>query len=309
MNDSSGIDTLSKNQYRGRFAPSPTGPLHFGSLIAAIASYLEAKTHHGKWFLRIDDSDYLREQKNAADTIKRTIELHGFEWDEDVQYQSNSGTQYDKIKNYLIENKKVFRCNCSRKILKGNKTGLNGVIYTGTCRNKYIINDYSIRIFANQLRIKFIDEIQGLQSSQLDADIGDFIIWRRDNIISYHLATIIDDNELGITHIVRGNDLLYSTFCQLYLQDILNYKNPVYSHIPVVVGKNKQKLSKQFGAKEISNEFNSRNLVDGLLALKQKPPDDLASSSLKDIWAWAIENWSDKNLKMTKSVEKPNSEY
>ena len=306
MIDKNGIDSLNKIEYRGRFAPSPTGPLHFGSLIAAIASYLEAKTNQGKWFLRIDDADYLREQKYASDSIKKALELHGFEWDKDIQYQSNSNVLYKRMKNHLIDNKKAFRCNCSRKILKNNQTGLNGIIYTGTCRKKHITNDYSIRVFVDQLKIKFNDEIQGSQSSQLDKDIGDFVIWRRDNIISYHLATIIDDNELGVTNIVRGNDLINSTFCQLYLQNLLNYKNPTYSHIPVVVDKNKQKLSKQFGAKEISNKLNTQNLVDGLLALKQTPPDDLASDSLENIWSWAIENWNSKTLVMTRSVKTPN---
>ena len=128
MIDKNGIDSLNKIEYRGRFAPSPTGPLHFGSLIAAIASYLEAKINQGKWFLRIDDADHLREQVHASDSIKKALELHGFEWDKDIQYQSNSNVLYKNIKNHLIDNKKAFRCNCSRKILKKNQNCNYGLL-------------------------------------------------------------------------------------------------------------------------------------------------------------------------------------
>ena len=289
-------------KYRGRFAPSPTGSLHFGSLITAIASYLEAKTSQGKWFLRIDNADFLREQDKASDSIKRSLELHGFEWDGNTHYQSTSLTLYNQKKDHLIDNDYVFRCNCSRKNLRNNPIGLNGVIYKGTCRTKNIKEDFSIRVITEHLKVAFKDEIQGHQACQIDEDIGDFTIWRRDNIISYHLATVIDDNELGITNVVRGYDLLNSTFCQLYLQNILNYINPIYSHIPIATDANNQKLSKQFGAAELSNKLITQNLFNGLCALKQEPPTELRSDNLSNIWSWAIDNWSSKKLTMVKSI-------
>jgi len=290
-------------KYRGRFAPSPTGALHFGSLIAAIASYLEAKTNQGKWFLRIDNADYFREQDNASDLIKRALELHGFEWDGNTHYQSNSQDLYNQKKQQLIDNNYIFRCNCSRKSLKNNLIGLNGAIYEGTCRTKNIKEDSSIRVLTEPLKVKFNDEVQGYQECQIDEDIGDFIIWRRDNIISYHLATVIDDNELGITNIVRGYDLLNSTFCQLYLQNLLNYVNPIYGHIPIATDINDLKLSKQFGATEISNKLVTQNLFNGLCALRQEPPSSLASDSLSNMWSWATDNWNREKLVMVKSVK------
>lgn len=252
--------------------------------------------------MRIDNSDFTREQKNASDKIIKTLELHGFEWDGTVQYQSDSYDLYQKSIDFLKQNNHVFRCECSRKNLIKNKIGSNGFIYTGTCHNKIIHKNYSLRVFVSNTNIEFTDTLQGNQKCSLESEISDFIIWRRDNIASYHLATVIDDNELNVTNIVRGFDLINSTFCQIHLQNILNHKTPSYSHIPIVIDQDGNKLSKQFGACGIENEAASKNLYNALVALCQEPPEELSNERLDSIWDWAIVNWDISKLRMLSSL-------
>ena len=270
--------------------------MHFGSLLTAIVSYIDAKTNNGKWFLRIDDADHYRETKNAKSLILKALDSHGFEWDGTPSYQTQSKEQYDEIKNYLHKKNYTYNCSCTRKKLSKTKKGFNGPIYNGLCRNKTISQDNSSRVILTKSFIEFIDKIQGNQSCDLKKEVGDFIVWRRDNIISYHLATVIDDNDKRINSVVRGFDLMRPTFCQLYLQNILGYKSPEYSHIPIAVNRFNKKLSKQSGAKELNLKSNTVNLFFGLHALNQEPPERLKHENIQNIWQWAFENWDIQKL-------------
>ena len=199
--------------YRGRFAPSPTGPLHFGSLVAATGSYLAARHQQGQWHLRIEDIDPPREIPGASDDILRTLEAYGFEWDADVIYQSQRLDIYEEHLQQLIKDQHVFACTCSRKEIHQLQTKNNTAIYPGTCRNKTepTSAQHAYRVIAQNKNIRFMDLLQGKQHYQLQSDIGDFIIKRSDGLFSYQLAVAIDDGSMGITEVVRGNDLLDST--------------------------------------------------------------------------------------------------
>jgi glutamyl-Q tRNA(Asp) synthetase len=292
-----------RNKYRGRFAPTPSGPLHFGSLITAISSYLDAKKSNGNWYLRIDDSDKYRIKRNAISSIIKTTEAHGFEWDGDVLYQSDSSEKYLDAKYKLLNNKAIYGCMCSRSDLKQNKIGLNGPIYDSKCRNKKITGEKSYRIVTTSKIIQFEDQLQGSQRCNSKKDIGDFIVWRKDKIISYHLATVIDDNSLGINHIVRGKDLLNSTFCQIFLQNNLGLTSPHYCHIPLALDKENNKISKSVGADALDDGSPNKNLVKGLKILKMTPHKGLESESLKTIWSWAMKHWDINRLTGLKSLK------
>ena len=289
------------NIYRGRFAPSPTGPLHKGSLVAAIASYLEAKKQNGQWLVRMEDVDELRNVKGAADSILHSLEVFGFEWDEDVLYQTQRKEAYAEALQQLKEQNIIYPCTCSRKSLKAKAasgeimTGQLGVIYPGFCTNNafsnFKENEYSIRIKVPEKNISFKDELLGRDSQNLKNDSGDYIIRRRDGLFAYQLAVVVDDAFQNITHIVRGEDLLDSTVRQLYLQQCLKYNQPQYAHLPLIVHANGDKLSKQTGAKSIGDKADIPLLVESLKFLGQNPPEELARDSLKNVWFWAMENW------------------
>ncbi len=292
---------MSPNTYRGRFAPSPTGPLHFGSLIAAVGSYLQAKHHQGEWLIRIDNIDPPREQKGAADDILKTLESFGFEWDYDVLYQSSKLQRYQDAVNDLIKQKLAYPCSCSKRSIK-QKTGQTEreIIYPGYCRNGPLIksdepleksSDYSIRLRCNNDLIHFEDAIQGKQDINLEKYKGDFIIQRRDRYFSYQLATGIDDAEQGITEVVRGADLLDCTPCQLHVQNVLNLTSPQYCHLPIALNDEGQKLSKQRHAKAITIKDSVVLLYSALKFLGQKPPEDLMKTSQDELWLWAKSHW------------------
>lgn len=282
--------------YRGRFAPSPTGPLHFGSLIAAMGSYLQAKQQHGTWLVRIDDVDPPRELKGASKEILKTLEGFGFEWDEEVLYQSNRLKRYQEAVNALIKQQKAYTCSCSRKsILKemGQLKYEGEIIYPGLCRNGPLKNnkDYSVRLRCDSEPICFNDPIQGKQAINLEKYRGDFIILRRDHHFSYHLATGIDDAEQNITDVVRGADLLNCTGSQLYVQHALNLASPQYGHLPIAVNSDGHKLSKQNHAKVIEVKNAVPLLYKSLKFLGQMPPIDLMECNQKDLWNWAKSHW------------------
>ncbi len=294
--------TLTSNTtYRGRFAPSPTGPLHKGSLVAAIASYLEAKTNNGQWLVRMEDVDELRNVKGAADSILRSLEAFGFEWDETVIYQTQRKDAYADALQLLKDKQLVYPCTCSRKKLKakaaaGNiNSGRLGLIYPGSCIdnnfNDFKPADYSIRIKVPTQNFSFDDALLNHNTQNLKTDLGDFIIRRRDGLFAYQLAVVVDDAFQNITHVVRGADLLDSTARQIYLQQCLNYATLKYMHIPLVVHQNGDKLSKQTGAKDIGNKADISLLVECLKSLNQKPPAKLVNEDLNSFWQWAIKNW------------------
>jgi len=280
--------------YRGRFAPSPTGPLHFGSLIAATGSYLQAKHQHGEWLLRIDDIDPPREQKGATDDILRTLEDFGFEWDSEVLYQSSRLQRYQEAVNYLVEQQRAYPCSCSRKsILKKTGQTTGETLYPGFCRNGPLetLLEYSYRLRCNNNPIEFDDAIQGKQSFNLENYNGDFVLQRRDHYFSYQLASGIDDAEQKITEVVRGADLLNSTPCQLHVQQALNLPSPQYCHLPIATNTDGQKLSKQSHAKPIDSKDSVILLYKTLKFLGQMPPIYLIKSDQKELWSWAKTHW------------------
>lgn len=288
--------------YRGRFAPSPTGPLHRGSLVAAIASYLEARSHDGQWLVRMEDVDELRNVKDAADSILRSLEAYGFEWDEPVLYQTQRKQAYEDALHQLQQQQLVYPCTCSRKQLRAMaesgeiSSGKLGLIYPGTClRNDFAdFNpaDYAIRIKTPDNNFDFIDGLLGSYSQSLAAELGDFIIRRRDGLFAYQLAVVVDDAYQNISHVVRGADLLDSTPRQIYLQQCLGYETPEYTHLPLILHDNGDKLSKQTGAAGIGQKANIPLLVDCLHFLGQHPPLELKHESLETVWQWAKQNWN-----------------
>lgn len=279
--------------YRGRFAPSPTGPLHFGSLIAATGSYLQARHQHGEWHLRIEDIDPPREIPGASDSILYTLEAYGFEWDGEVIYQSRRLNIYQEYLEQLVKDHETFACTCSRKDIQQQLRKSSSQVYPGTCRHKTAVTNkqYAYRIIAQDNIITFNDYLQGPQRYQLQTDIGDFVIKRADGLFSYQFAVAVDDGSMGITEVVRGSDLLASTPQQIYLQQRLNLKTPDYIHLPVATNALGQKLSKQTYAQALDSLRPVTLLWEILSVLGQAPLSDLKHGSLDELWQWAIANW------------------
>lgn len=279
------------SEYVGRFAPSPTGPLHFGSLLAAAASYLQARRRGGRWLLRIEDIDPPREQPGAAKRIVEALERYGFEWDGPVINQSDSHEAHAAALERLLEEGHAYRCGCSRSDLADAPRGPLGIIYPGTCRKGCTAEETAVRIRTDDCAIRFVDGLQGVHQERLESESGDFVVWRRDGLVAYHLAVVVDDHEQGITEIVRGIDLMDSTCRQIWLQRLLGFPTPGYLHIPVAVHPDGEKLSKATGAAAVTVGHPQAVLVQALRALGQRPPAGLRDADLKDVWNWAIENW------------------
>jgi len=281
-------------QYRGRFAPSPTGPLHFGSLIAAVASYLEARKQQGEWLVRMEDVDELRNQTGAADNILHTLDNYGFEWDGEVLYQTQRKQAYAEALHQLDSQDLIYRCTCSRKDLRDQiPAGEHGLIYPGTC--EYLQHpaetEHSLRVKTHNDKIEFTDAVMGIYGQQLKTETGDFIIRRRDKLFAYQLAVVVDDAFQNITDIVRGYDLLDSTPRQIHLQQCLNYSTPSYTHLPIAINDQGDKLSKQTGAAGINEKADIESLVNCMNFLGQSMPAELKTASLNTFWQWALENW------------------
>jgi len=289
-------------QYRGRFAPSPTGPLHFGSLIAAMGSYLQARSQNGEWWLRIDDIDPPREVAGAADSILRTLENFGFEWDGPVSYQSLHSERYLAAIEQLQQADRLYPCICSRKDIQASE--IIAGIYPGTCRQG--ISDhqskYQLRIKVENNVVEFTDGIQGKQLFDLASEVGDFTILRSDGYFSYQLATAIDDAEQEMTEVVRGCDLLDSTARQIYIQQQLGLITPHYAHLPVALNSEGQKLSKQTLARELDTTKAALSLYEALRFLGQSPPEDLKTANINDIWQWAHTHWQIKQVPRQASI-------
>jgi len=277
--------------YVGRFAPSPTGPLHFGSLLAAVASYGQALINDGRWLVRIEDIDPPREQPGADKLILQTLEAYGFEWDGPTSYQSTFTPRHENLVAGLISAGLAFPCSCSRRDLADVPRGPLGAIYPGTCRDGCISDDVAIRVRVDDEPIKFEDALQDQYCQRLESESGDFIIKRRDGLIAYHLAVVADDFDQGITEIVRGIDLLDSTPRQIHLQRQLGFTTPDYMHIPVAMNDQGQKLSKLTGAPAISANDVTEDLFLALRCLDQQPPESLARGDTATVWRWVAENW------------------
>lgn len=280
------------SSYVGRFAPSPTGPLHFGSLLAAAASYLQARHLGGRWLLRVEDIDPPREQPDAADRIIEALQRYGFQWDGPVIYQSASHAAHAAALNRLQEAGHAYPCGCSRSDLADAPRGPLGIIYPGTCRTGCTASETAVRVRTDDSPLGFVDGLQGAHQERLESESGDFVVWRRDGLVAYHLAVVVDDHEQGITEIVRGIDLMDSTCRQIWLQRLLGFPTPSYQHIPVATHADGQKLSKLTGATAVPLGRPHETLMQVLAALRQRPPRNLRGASLDSIWAWAIENWN-----------------
>lgn len=279
-------------RYRGRFAPSPTGPLHLGSLVAAMASYLDARAAGGEWLVRIEDVDQTRAVPGAADNILRTLDALGFDWDGEVLVQSRRTARYDQVINRLVDAETAFPCGCTRaEIAAVASAGAEGPIYPGTCRDGLAAGKQarSIRLKVTTDNICCADRVAPYLCQNLAAEIGDFVIRRADGFAAYQLAVVVDDADQGVTHIVRGADLRLSTPRQRYLQHCLGLPTPSYAHVPLVLGPDGMKLSKQDQAHPIDPGNPLPLLRYALRFLGQTlPPKD---AELSDLWHWAIAHW------------------
>ena len=278
---------------RGRFAPSPTGPLHFGSLVAAVGSYLNIKTRGGHWLVRIEDLDPPREQPGAADSILKTLEAFGLEWDEPVVYQGQRSELYDEAIQLLGEKGLTYYCQCSRKeIADDSEPGIEGPRYTGTCREKNLgPRNNSLRVKVPDESFSISDAVQGAIQQNLQRDIGDFVLRRRDGLYSYQLAVVVDDAIQGITEVCRGTDLILSTLRQVYLQQVLDYPTPEYVHLPVAVNEHGQKLSKQTYAAAVPEKGDPFQLARALQFLGQTLPAELAGAPTAELIEWGVNYW------------------
>jgi glutamyl-Q tRNA(Asp) synthetase len=287
------------NSYVGRFAPSPTGPLHFGSLVAALGSCLDARANSGKWLLRIDDIDPPREQPGAADGILHSLEQFGFAWDDAVLLQSTRHEAYRAALGKLRNLGLTFFCTCSRKQIATE----GDMVYPGTCRDRMRdpSGEYSIRLRVEADETVFDDLIQGSCAQNLRSDVGDFVLLRRDGFYSYHLACAEDDAFQGVTRVVRGADLLDSTPRQIHLQNLLGLPTPSYAHLPVALNDSGQKLSKQNLARALDPERRQQLLWQALQFLGQQPPQELRNADLESIWGWAFAHWSLCKVPKTKT--------
>ncbi len=274
--------------YVGRFAPSPTGPLHFGSVIAAVASYIDARANHGRWLVRMEDLDPPREPPGAAAQILKQLTQLGLVWDGEVLYQSQRLENYAQALQELQNSDLCFHCDCTRSKIKAS-----GPIYDGTCRHRTPppAHGYAVRIKTRNTLIEFEDLVQGVYGQNLGTEIGDFVILRKDKLFAYQLAVVVDDEYQGITHVVRGFDLLDSTPRQVYLQGLLNYSTPRYGHIPVIVNEKGDKLSKQSFAPTADVQNSSVLIYQCLALLGQAPPANLLNTVPDAQLRWGIEHW------------------
>jgi len=283
--------------YRGRFAPSPTGPLHFGSLLTALASYLDARAHKGEWLLRIENLDPPREDPSAADSIRRTLEIYGFEHDGEVRYQSNRADAYQAVLTRLIDTQHAFPCQCSRKQLDGRP-------HHGNCHCP-ASSDIAWRFLSPfDGEYCFADRIQGRWCEDFSA-MGDFVLKRRDGPWAYQLAVVADDIDQGMTHIVRGIDLIDSTARQALLYKALGAPLPQYAHIPVALEMNGQKLSKQNLARPLSTGNIGATLFTALQWLQQQPTEELRGAPAAELLQWAVAHWDIDALSGLREITAP----
>ncbi len=279
----------------GRFAPSPSGPLHFGSIVAAVGSYLSARAAGGRWLLRIEDVDAPRSVPDAAEGIIRTLARLGFEWDGPIVWQHDRLAVYAEALAHLGEQGWVYGCACTRKMLADAPRAADGSArYPGTCRAGLnpgqAARAWRFRVSPGVVR--FEDGVQGPIAEDVLADVGDFVLRRADGLFAYQLAVVLDDAAAGVTEVVRGIDLLFSTARQIALQQALDLPTPRYAHLPVVVDATGQKLSKQSLARAVDELPDNQVLFDALMCLGQIPPVELRGASLAQIWAWAHAHWS-----------------
>lgn len=289
-------------RYRGRFAPSPTGPLHFGSLVAAVASYLRARSQRGSWLVRMEDIDPPREPPGAAAEILRSLETFGLEWDEAVLYQSTRLDDYGHRLRDLIERGLAFPCSCSRRdiegVVGGRKAGQSAV-YPGLCRDGPLRPDAdcAIRLRVPDQSLAFEDLLQGRFEQHLRKQVGDFVLRRKDGMPAYQLAVVVDDAQQAITEVCRGTDLLDNTPRQIFLQQALGLPTPRYLHFPLVLASSGEKLSKQTGAPALEAARAGAIMTEVLRFLGLTPEDALRGAPPAEQLAWAIPRWDIEALR------------
>ncbi|WP_030140237.1 tRNA glutamyl-Q(34) synthetase GluQRS [Pseudomonas fluorescens] len=273
--------------YIGRFAPTPSGHLHFGSLVAALASYLDARAVDGRWLLRMEDLDPPREEPGAQAAILKALESYGFEWDGEMVRQSDRHEAYQQVIDRLFSQGLAYACTCSRKQLEPYQG-----IYPGLCRNAgHDAEDAAIRLRVPELEYHFVDRVQGEFRQHLGREAGDFVIRRRDGLYAYQLAVVLDDAWQGVTDIVRGADLLDSTPRQLYLQELLGLPQPRYLHVPLITQPDGHKLGKSYRSPPLTADQATPLLLRALRALGQQPAPELVDASPRELLAWGIRHW------------------
>lgn len=280
--------------YVGRFAPSPTGPLHFGSLVAALGSYLDARAQSGRWLVRMEDLDRPREVPGAADLILKSLEQFGFEWDGAIEYQSRREDAYHQAAEELQHSGLLYACGCSRRDIRNNgRMGPEGPVYPGTCRDGLPpgCKRRTLRLRTTPDAIEIDDRLQGRLEQNVEADVGDFIIHRADGLYAYQLAVVVDDAWQGVTHVVRGADLLTSTPRQIYLQQVLGLDHPTYAHLPLAVDEEGRKLSKQRASEPVNPQNPSPPLLAALRHLGQPAPPEPWDDA-RTVLDWAIRHWN-----------------
>ena len=297
-------------KYRGRFAPSPTGPLHFGSLVAALGSWLDARAAGGEWLVRIEDLDRPREEQGAVSAILSILEACGLEWDGSVEYQSRRIALYEAAMDRLRQSEHAFPCACTRREIADStlRRGME-VVYPGTCRHGLPKGRgaRAWRVRVGETTIDFADAVQGPQRQNLATEVGDFVVLRADGFFAYQLAVVVDDADQGVTHVVRGADLLDSTARQIFLQRMLSLPSPNYAHLPVATNAAGEKLSKQTLATAISETTLSASIHDALKFLGQDPPSSLQFASPRELLDWAIPHWSMARVPHVRSRPTPHA--
>ncbi len=294
--------------YIGRFAPSPTGPLHFGSLVAALASWLDARAAGGQWLVRMEDLDRPRCEPGATDTILAQLEAYGLHWDGEVLVQSQRDAAYAVALDALKAQGAVFPCACTRSQLAAAPRNDEGeTLYPGTCRNGLSAGQIgrAWRVRVPDVSTRFHDRIHGDLQQNLASEVGDFVVKRADGLFAYQLAVVVDDAFQGITHIVRGADLLWNTPRQIHLQNLLGLPTPVYAHVPLITNAAGQKLSKQTLAPALPERGSGAALAQALAVLDHPPPAELAGAEPPELLAWASTHWQIENVPTLPTFAKP----
>lgn len=307
---------VSATTYRGRFAPSPTGPLHFGSLVAAVAGYLDARAHGGTWLLRIEDLDTPRNRPGAADAIVRTLEHAALHWDGPVTHQTARLEHYHAALKQLRDAGLLYPCSCSRREIADSMVGISAsgeARYSGACRGRAWDSQFprppAWRIRTTAHSIAFEDRLHGrFETPDLESSTGDFVLRRADGVIAYQLAVVADDAAFGITDIVRGADLLDSTFRQVFLQRTLGLRTPSYLHVPTATNARGEKLSKQTLAAPVDGPNPGPALWLALRFLGQQPPPELRRAPPRELLAWAVQHWRAGSIPRVQSASCENLE-
>ena len=284
--------------YIGRFAPTPSGYLHFGSLVAALASYLDARAVGGRWLLRMEDLDPPREVPGAQAAILKSLENYGLHWDGELVRQSQRHYAYAALMDELLQRGLAYACTCSRKQLEGYQG-----IYPGFCREAgHAQDNAAIRLRVPESRYGFVDRVQGQYSQHLGREVGDFVIRRRDGLYAYQLAVVLDDGWQGVTDVVRGADLLDSTPRQLYLQELLGLTQPRYLHVPLIIQPDGHKLGKSYRSPPLPADQATSMLLRALRALGQSLPDGGEQARAEELLRWASQHWDASRIPRTRTL-------